>query len=153
MPSPDTLREVAARAAVIADLRKQAAAETSALRAAIITADNDGHGRNEIARKAEGGLSRKLVFEVLGATDLVTEAHEVLKAAGFVRSDDYLIRVDPRPAITLGTDVGEDSSRPDDERRRMAQSIAAALSEAGILIGDIDRLATWEFTTLARKDA
>lgn len=153
MPDPETLQAVTARAAAVADLRTKLGKEIASLRREITAADRDGHGRNEIARQAAKGLSRKLVFETLGAEDLVTLAEEALKSAGFKQSDDYLIRTDPRPAITLGSDVGEHSSRPDDERRRVANGITDALAEAGILVGDVDRLAEWEFTTLARKDA
>lgn len=152
MPNPETLETVVARAAVVAGLRTQLQEESRLLRDAITAADRDGHSRNQIAKAAADGLSRKLVYEVLGAVDLATLATEALTAAGYGQRD-YLIRADPRAAIALGTDSGEWSARPEQARLRLAEAIADALAEAGITVGDVGRLAEWEFTTITRADA
>lgn len=65
------------------DLRAQYLGKVNQLRKAVREADNarDGKGRNELARAASAGLSRRLVYEVLGAEDLLAKAKEIAEGA------------------------------------------------------------------------
>ena len=148
MPDPATLEAVAARASAVADARKKLNREVAGLRAAIVAADRDGHGRNEIARQAAPGLSRKLTFAALGAADLLTEADEALTAAGYVQHRDYTLI--SSGAVALASDAGEDTSRPKTARKRLAAGITEVLDRAGIAV-DEEWLAGWENAALTRK--
>ena len=76
----DNVNSLAKEAGV---LRKQYLGKVHQLRKAIREADNarDGKGRNELARAAEPGLSRRLVYEVLGAEDLLAKAQKIAEGA------------------------------------------------------------------------
>lgn len=65
------------------ELRSQYLGKVNQLRKAVREADNarDGKGRNDLARAAEPGLSRRLVYEVLGAEDLLAKAKKIAEGA------------------------------------------------------------------------
>ena len=79
-----TLDKVKTLAEEARDLRSQYLGKVHQLRKAVREADNarDGKGRNELARAAEPGLSRRLVYEVLGAEDLRAKAKKIVEETG-----------------------------------------------------------------------
>jgi len=76
----DNVKSLAEEAGV---LRKQYLGKVAQLRRAVREADSarDGKGRNELARAAEPGLSRRLVYEVLGTEDLLAKAKKIAESA------------------------------------------------------------------------
>lgn len=72
----DLLTAVETTAAKIKDVRAQYSALMAQMRDAVRAADAE-HGRNEIVRAAQGGLSRREVYKVLGAADLLAEAKKI----------------------------------------------------------------------------
>lgn len=76
-----TLETVKALAAESKELRAQYLNKVNELRRAVRDADTErgGEGRNELARAAEPGLSRRLVYEVLGAEDLLAKAKKIVE--------------------------------------------------------------------------
>jgi len=79
----DKLDKVKTLAEEARDLRSQYLGKVHQLRKAVREADSarDGKGRNELARAAEPGLSRRLVYEVLSAEDLLTKAKGIAEGA------------------------------------------------------------------------
>ncbi|MFE7666452.1 hypothetical protein [Streptomyces celluloflavus] len=100
-PAPGTLDRVRAAAADVAILRTALADTVADLRADITTADRTAAGdpgdRERLVAAAADGLSRRLVFQHLGAEDVLARARAVLDSC---RADD-----DPRyvPHLTRTT--------------------------------------------------
>jgi hypothetical protein len=94
---------------------------------AIISADKNDLGRNEIARRVEGIYSRQTVLSLLGSADLLQRAMIALEASG-------LTGVDVRVWQGTGRRLLMELIKDGDEQDRLDTSRAAlkALSDAGI---------------------
>lgn len=142
MPDPKTLTDVAASAHLVGDARKAFKQAIAGLRTAIVTADRDGHGRNQIVKNAEGGLSRALVFDTLGAADLYGDVEAVLKKAAIPLSsfdaDRHLILrgrdgQDGKVSFLIkwAMDDNDDRETSDKKDQELADKAIAALADAG----------------------
>lgn len=97
-----TLETVKTLAEEAGTLRKQYLAKVGELRKAVRDADveRSGEGRNELARAAEPGLSRRLVYEVLGAEDLLAKAKKIAEGT----DQRFLVfQVEPAGPVKLTT--------------------------------------------------
>lgn len=95
--------------------------------AAIIEADKNDVGRNEIARRVEGIYSRQTVLTLLGSTDLVQRSASALQERGL--SGD--IRIWQGKGQRLLMEL-TDLDRADDARLQTSQQAVQALANAGI---------------------
>lgn len=140
-----------------------------AMRAAVLSADQDGAGRNEIVRAAEGGLSRRKVYETLSAADLLSDARAALKGHDgvniFTRGER--VHLDLFPQIMDRQEGPEDEDLYPDEReqrdhtemRRLedtATSALYALRASGLTFADgdeaIEGLIRFESAEIVRRD-
>jgi hypothetical protein len=95
--------------------------------AAIIEADRNDLGRNEIARRVDGIYSRQTVLTLLGSADLVQRSARALDEHGLTGD----VRVWPGKRQRLLMEL-TDMDRADDARLRTSQEAVQALAEAGI---------------------
>jgi hypothetical protein len=82
MPNQATIKAVEDTAREVAEATRTLKRLRDIHKAAILAAAADGHGDNEIVRRAQGGLSRRLIFELLGAQDVLTIAQDALTRHG-----------------------------------------------------------------------
>lgn len=130
---PQILRAIKARAGRIAALAASLRDERSALRDDITTADKTGIGVNEIARAADGGLSRPKVFEHLGQTDIIGRTREALRAGG-ITDNLYAVSLTTQSGDVLITIDGPYDG-PGTRRDRDLYAFDAALKARGIVLG------------------
>jgi hypothetical protein len=95
--------------------------------AAIIEADKNDVGRNEIARRVEGIYSRQTVLTLLGSADLVQRSARALEEHGL--AGDIRIWQGKRQRLLMEL---ADMDRADDERLRTSQAAVEAVAKAGI---------------------
>lgn len=142
------LAEVTARAEAVRDARSELDARLRELRETIKAADQEGCGRNQIVAAAKGGLSRAMVYETLGAADLLAEVRETLRAAGIPAGDSLTY---PSRHVMLTEHAGkvqvmirwgdEKDMRLSDQRdREMAANASKVLEAAGLTVpGDMTK--------------
>jgi hypothetical protein len=95
--------------------------------AAIIEADKNDVGRNEIARRVEGIYSRQTVLTLLGSADLVQRSARALEEHGL--AGDIRIWQGKRQRLLMEL---ADMDRADEERLRTSQAAVQAMAKAGI---------------------
>lgn len=95
--------------------------------AAIIEADKNDVGRNEIARRVEGIYSRQTVLTLLGSADLVQRSASALQERGLTGD----IRIWQGKGQRLLMEL-TDLDRADDARLQTSQQAVQALANAGI---------------------
>lgn len=114
------LDRVRADAAAAAGARDAYRASMDALRVSCAAADRAGESRNDIVRAAEGGMSRRKVFETLGAEDLITAARAALRGHEHIHvraGSGGRVLAELSPSILLELDDDEEGEE-DDERYR-----------------------------------
>ena len=114
----DRVRADAAAAAAARDAYREA---MDALRVSCAAADRAGESRNDIVRAAEGGMSRRKVFETLGAEDLITAARAALRGHEHIHlkaGSGGRVLAELSPSILLELDDDEEGEEEDDERYR-----------------------------------
>lgn len=133
----DLLAAVETTAAKIKDVRTQYSALMAEMRDAVRAADAE-HGRNEIVRAAQGGLSRREVYKVLGAGALLADAEKVVP-----RTNWYWTVYERTPGVVqLAADVSDERGfDAGDFKNGMVEDAARAvlqrLGDAGIeAVGD-----------------
>jgi hypothetical protein len=94
---------------------------------AIIEADKNDVGRNEIARRVDGIYSRQTVLSLLGSADLVQRSARALEADGL--AGDIRIWQGKRQRLLMEL---ADMERADDARLRTSQAAVQAMAKAGI---------------------
>lgn len=94
---------------------------------AIIEADKNDVGRNEIARRVEGIYSRQTILTLLGSADLVQRSARALEEHGL--TGDIRIWQGKRQRLLMEL---ADMDRADDARLRTSQAAVQAMAEAGI---------------------
>ncbi len=95
--------------------------------AAIIEADKNDVGRNEIARRVEGIYSRQTVLTLLGSADLVQRSARALEEHGL--AGDVRIWQGKRQRLLMEL---ADMDRAGEERVRTGQAAVQAMARAGI---------------------
>ena len=95
--------------------------------AAIIEADKNDVGRNEIARRVDGIYSRQTVLTLLGSADLVQRSARALEDHGL--AGDIRIWQGKRQRLLMEL---ADMNRADEERLRTSQAAVQAMAEVGI---------------------
>jgi hypothetical protein len=95
--------------------------------AAIIKADKNDVGRNEIARQVEGIYSRQTVLTLLSSADLVQRSARALEAHGLTGD----VRIWQGKKQRLLVELTE-MDRTDDARLQTSQATVQALAKAGI---------------------
>jgi hypothetical protein len=95
--------------------------------AAIIEADKNDVGRNEIARRVEGIYSRQTVLTLLGSADLVQRSAKALEEHGL--AGDIRIWQGKRQRLLMEL---ADMDRADDTRLQTSQAAVQAMAKAGI---------------------
>jgi hypothetical protein len=131
--APDPLNAIKARAARIAKLTADLRDERNALRDDITAADKDGIGGNEIARAADGGLSRPKVFEHLGQVDIMARVRAALRAAD-ITADLYSVDLTAKGGKVLITISGPHSGPPSN-RVRDIYALDDCLKNRGVSLG------------------
>ena len=146
------LDQVRADAAAAATARDTYRAAMNSLRTSILAADRVSCGRNEIVRAAEGGMSRRKVYETLGAADLLSEVRAALgKRAVSVWAQGERVFLDLSPQIANGWEgpehehltAEEREERDRSETRNLEESasgVLRALREAGLTFADEDAI-------------
>jgi hypothetical protein len=99
----------------------------SNLIAAIIEADKNDVGRNEIARRVEGIYSRQSVLTLLGSADLVQRSARALEQQGL--AGDVRIWQGKRQRLLMEL---ADMDLADAERLRTSEAAVRAIADAGI---------------------
>ena len=94
---------------------------------AIISADKNDLGRNEIARRVEGIYSRQTVLALLGSADLLQRAMTALEESGLTGAD---VRVWQGKGRRLLMELIKDGS--DQDRLNTSRAALKALNGAGI---------------------
>lgn len=94
---------------------------------AIIEADKNDVGRNEIARRVEGIYSRQTVLTLLGSADLAQRSARALEEHGL--AGDIRIWQGKRQRLLMEL---ADMDRADDTRLRTSQAAMQAMAKAGI---------------------
>lgn len=94
---------------------------------AIISADRNDLGRNEIARRVDGIYSRQTVLTLLGSADLLQRAMTALEEGGLSGED---VRVWQGKGRRLLIELIKDG--PDSERIDTSRAVLEALTKAGI---------------------
>lgn len=95
--------------------------------AAMIEADKNDVGRNEIARRVEGIYSRQTVLTLLGSADLVQRSAATLEQQGL--AGDIRIWQGKKQRLLMEL---ADMERTDDVRLRTSQAALEALASVGI---------------------
>lgn len=95
--------------------------------AAIIEADKNDVGRNEIARRVEGIYSRQTVLTLLGSADLVQRSAAALEEHGL--AGDIRIWQGKKQRLLMEL---ADMERANDARLRISRAAVEALAKAGI---------------------
>lgn len=95
--------------------------------AAIIEADRNDLGRNEIARRVEGIYSRQTVLTLLGSADLVQRSAIALERQGL--TSDIRVWQGKRQRLLMEL---TDMDRANEARLRTSHAAVRALAEAGI---------------------
>lgn len=136
-----TLDHVKTLAEEAKELRARYLGKVGELRRAVRDADaeRDGEGRNELARAAEPGLSRRLVYEVLGAEDLRAKAGKIVKATD---PRFEVFQVDGVGSVKLSTLVNPEPFRSlfdvedyeDGTVEDAARDVVERLEEAGVKV-------------------
>lgn len=129
----DRVTEIAAQ---IKKVRRDYTDLMATMRDAIRAADMK-HSRNQIVTAAQGGLSRKKVYEVLGAADLLADAKDVLG-----RRTRWTVFEQTPGVVELSVDVAADAPYETEEFEngavaRDARELLRQLQGAGIeAVGD-----------------
>jgi hypothetical protein len=128
------LEKVAQKAAAAAEARAAYRAATEALRQEIHAADRVKAGRNRIADAAEPGMTRRLVFEALGAFDILSHARDAIGRIDVV----HLRRAGAKVFLDLEPeDLGsyEDEDEDEDEEERSGEQAETDYSRGMNLLG------------------
>jgi hypothetical protein len=128
------LEKVAQKAAAAAEARAAYRAATEALRQEIHAADRVKAGRNRIADAAEPGMTRRLVFEALGAFDIQSHARDAIGRIDVV----HLRRAGAKVFLDLEPeDLGsyEDEDEDEDEEERSGEQAETDYSRGMNLLG------------------
>lgn len=96
---------------------------------AIISADRNDLGRNEIARRVEGIYSRQTVLTLLGSADLLQRAMTALEKGGLSGEDVRVWQGKGRRLLIELIRDGQDGERADTSR-----AVLDALTKAGISV-------------------
>jgi len=158
-----TLESVKSLAQEAKELRTQYLDKVNELRREVRAADKarNGEGRNELARAAEPGLARRLVYDTLGAADLLTKAKNLVEdfdprfdvfqfnGVGPVKLTTNLVDAPGNPAFDRSGfySGGEEAKKVERAARRLLKHLA----EAGITApeGASDKLADFEDVVLS----
>jgi hypothetical protein len=126
------LEKVAQKAAAAAEARAAYRAATEALRQEIHAADRVKAGRNRIADAAEPGMTRRLVFEALGAFDILSHARDAIGRIDVV----HLRRAGAKVFLDLEPeDLGSYEDEDEDEEERSGEQAETDYSRGMNLLG------------------